>query len=194
MTQCKIRVNLGSTEPSLQEIANLHRQQKIKKIRCWKNHCRKHWFFSKYKIFIWFGYLLFPVKKMRLFCMLLFLSRFDINFVVVVSKGVLFSASLCAKWIGNWPMDLPSYFYFSEYFHIRLAMKYWCLKWMLPQLRLILHHVISSCVWFAHQMRSCSFSVDISFAYLLHVHRREILVYTRWKLHVIFTTQTEMKH
>jgi len=32
MTQCKIRVNLGSTEPSLQEIANLHRKQKkIKK-------------------------------------------------------------------------------------------------------------------------------------------------------------------
>ena len=33
MTQCKIRNNLGSTEPLLQEIVNLHRKQKIKKLK-----------------------------------------------------------------------------------------------------------------------------------------------------------------
>jgi len=195
MTQCKIRVNLGSTEPSLQEIANLRRKQKkSKKSDAGKIIVENTDFFQNTKFLFGSAICYFLLKKWGFFACHFFLSRFDINFVVVVSKGVLFSASLCAKWIGNWPMDLPSCFYFSKYFHIRLAMKYWCLKWMLPQLRLILHHVISSCVWFAHQMRSCSFSVDISFAYLLHVHRREILVYTRWKLHVIFTTQTEMKH
>ena len=45
MTECKIRLSLGCTEPELQEIANLHRKQKnqiTQKIRCWKNHFRKH--------------------------------------------------------------------------------------------------------------------------------------------------------
>ena len=81
---------------------------------------------------------------MRLFCMSLFFSSFDNNFVIVVSKEVLFSATSCSRWIVNWPIDLPSCFYFLEYFQITLAMRYSCFKWMLPKLRFILHHVIKS--------------------------------------------------
>ena len=117
----------------------------LKKVTCKKNSFFKQEIANcqtKGKFCVWFGYLLFPVWKMRFFCMSLFFSSFDINFVIVVSEGVLFSTTSCAKWIGNWPMDLPLCFQFPEYFQMILTIRYWCLKWMLPKLRLIIHHVI----------------------------------------------------